>query len=330
MFVSAAMAGMFMGRAVLPKLPGRVLTLKRQGSGSMISSRRPLVHAFFDADTCTFTYVLYAEDGGACAIVDSVLNFEPKASRTGTLSADAVIEFVQGHDLQVEWILETHAHADHLSAAPYLQTHLGGVVAIGAGIRAVQSAFQNVFHLPSELQADGSQFGRLFEPDEVFCVGPLRVRAMHVPGHTPADVAYVVEGDDGTPLLAFVGDTLFMPDVGSARCDFPGGSARSLYHSARKSLALPPTTRLFMCHDYPPAGREPRAETTVREQRSTNIHLREGVSEDQFVELRQRRDATLGMPALILPAIQVNIRGGELPPMEANGVRYLKIPINGL
>lgn len=296
----------------------------------MIESSRPLVHAFFDADTCTFTYVLYVEDGGACAIVDSVLNFEPKASRTGTQSADAVIEFVRAHDLRVEWLLETHAHADHLSAAPYLQTQLGGVIAIGSGIRAVQSAFEKVFHLPSDFRPDGSQFGRLFEPDEVFCVGTLRVRAMHVPGHTAADVAYVVEADDGTPLLAFVGDTLFMPDVGSARCDFPGGSARSLYHSARRILALPPAARLFVCHDYPPSGREPRAETTVGEQRAANIHLREGVSEDQFVELRQRRDATLGMPALILPAIQVNIRGGELPSKEANGVRYLKIPLNVL
>ena len=296
----------------------------------MIESPRPLVHAFFDLDTCTFTYVLYVEDGGACAIIDSVLDFEPRASRTGTQSADAVIEFVRAHGLQVEWILETHAHADHLSAAPYLQAHLGGVVAIGAGIRVVQRAFQKVFHLPTELEPDASQFGRLFEPDEVFCIGPLRVRAMHVPGHTPADVAYVIEADDGMPQLAFVGDTLFMPDVGSARCDFPGGSARSLYRSAQRILALPPSTRLFMCHDYPPAGREPRAETTVAEQRSTNIHLREGVSEGQFVELRQRRDATLDMPALILPALQVNIRGGELPPMEANGLRYLKIPINGL
>jgi glyoxylase-like metal-dependent hydrolase (beta-lactamase superfamily II) len=296
----------------------------------MIKSPRPLVHAFFDADTCTFTYVLYVEDGGACAILDSVLNFEPKGSRTGTQSADTVIEFVRAHDLQVEWILETHAHADHLSAAPYLQARLGGVIAIGSGILAVQSTFQKVFHLPSELRLDGSQFGRLFEPDEVFCMGPIQVRAMHVPGHTPADVAYVIEADDGMPLIAFVGDTLFMPDVGSARCDFPGGSARALYHSARRILALPTATRLFMCHDYPPEGREPRAETTVGEQRHTNIHLRDGVSEDQFVELRQRRDATLGMPALILPAIQVNIRGGQLPPMEANGVRYLKIPINGL
>ena len=296
----------------------------------MIESPRPLVHTFFDPDTCTFTYVLYVEDGGACAIVDSVLDFEPKACRTGTQSADAVIEFVRAHDLRVQWILETHAHADHLSAAPYLQLHLGGVVAIGSGIRVVQTAFHKIFHLPSEPRPDGSQFGRLFEPDEVFRIGPLRVRAMHVPGHTPADVAYVIEADDGMPLLAFVGDTLFMPDVGSARCDFPGGSARSLYHSARRILALPSTTRLFMCHDYPPAGREPRAETTVAEQRSTNIHLHEGVGEDQFIELCQRRDATLGMPALILPAIQVNIRGGELPPMEANGVRYLKIPINGL
>lgn len=296
----------------------------------MIESPRPLVHAFFDLDTCTFTYVLYAEDGGACAIIDSVLNFEPKASRTGTQSADAVIEFVRAHGLQVEWILETHAHADHLSAAPYLQACLGGVVAIGSGIRVVQRAFQRIFHLPVELECDASYFGRLFEPDEVFCIGALRARAMHVPGHTPADMAYVIEADDGTPQLVFVGDTLFMPDVGSARCDFPGGSARSLYRSAQRILAMPSATRLFMCHDYPPAGREPRAETTVEEQRSTNIHLREGVSEAQFVELRQRRDATLGMPALILPSLQVNIRGGELPPMEANGVRYLKIPINAL
>ncbi len=290
----------------------------------------PRVEAFFDTDSSTFTYVLYSGDGSDCAIIDSVLNFEPKAGRTHTTSADAIIAFVRSRELRVQWLLETHAHADHLSAAPYLQQLLGGKIAVGSGILKVQNAFQKIFHLSPDVKLDGSQFGHLFEPDEQFCVGPLTLRAMHVPGHTPADVAYVVDGAADEPALAFVGDTLFMPDVGSARCDFPGGSAHTLYRSVQRLLQLPPETSLLLCHDYPPDGRLPCFETTVAQQRLANIHLRDTVTEDEFVEMRERRDATLGMPALILPAIQVNIQAGELPPPEANGVRYLKIPLNVL
>ena len=283
----------------------------------------PQIHAFFDPATATVTYVVYEGEGGACAVIDSVLDYDPKAGRTTTTSADKVIAFVREHGLQCRWLLETHAHADHLSAAPYLQRQLGGEVAIGAAIQAVQQAFADIYHQHGAT-SDGSQFDQLFAPDQVFHIGALEVRALHVPGHTPADLAYQI-GD-----AVFVGDTLFMPDVGSARCDFPGGSAALLYRSAQRLLALPPATRLFMCHDYPPAGREPRWETTVAAQRAANIHLRDGITEDQFVALRTGRDATLEMPTLILPAIQVNINAGELPEPEENGVRYLKIPLNAL
>ncbi len=283
----------------------------------------PQIHAFFDPATATVTYVVYEGEGGACAIIDSVLDYDPKAGRTATTSADKVIAFVREHGLQCRWLLETHAHADHLSAAPYLQRQLGGEVAIGAAIQAVQQAFADIYHQHGAT-SDGSQFDQLFAPDQVFHIGALEVRALHVPGHTPADLAYQI-GD-----AVFVGDTLFMPDVGSARCDFPGGSAALLYRSAQRVLALPPATRLFMCHDYPPAGREPRWETTVAAQRAANIHLRDGITEDQFVALRTGRDATLEMPTLILPAIQVNINAGKLPEPEENGVRYLKIPLDAL
>jgi glyoxylase-like metal-dependent hydrolase (beta-lactamase superfamily II) len=231
-----------------------------------------------------------------------------------------VIEFVRAQRLRVEWILETHAHADHLSAAPYLRAQLGGRIAIGGRIREVQAIFREVFNLEKELPA----FDHLFADGERFAIGALAAEAIHVPGHTPADMAYRI-GD-----AVFVGDTLFMPDVGSARADFPGGDARTLYRSARRLLALPGETRLFMCHDYPPAGRGPRWETTVAEERAANIHLRDGVSEDEFVALRSARDRTLEMPTLILPSIQVNIRAGELPLPEANGRSYLKIPLNAL
>nr|WP_315235517.1 MBL fold metallo-hydrolase [uncultured Albidiferax sp.] len=290
----------------------------------------PQVEAFFDQDTSTFSYVLYAADGSECAIIDSVLNYESKASRTSTDSADAIVDFIRARKLTVRWILETHAHADHLSAAPYLQKLLGGTIAIGCSIRAVQGAFQKVFHFSDSFPMDGSQFGHLFQPDEIFHVGPFRVKVMHVPGHTPADIAYVVNSPDGDSQVVFVGDTLFMPDVGSARCDFPGGSANVLYHSAKRLLSLPVQTRLFICHDYPPAGRAACCETTVEAQKLANIHFNDDVDEDGFVKLRTERDATLGMPALILPALQVNLRGGELPAAEENGIRYLKIPINGL
>ncbi|MED5596154.1 MBL fold metallo-hydrolase [Janthinobacterium sp. P210006] len=283
----------------------------------------PQIQAFFDPTTATVTYVVYEADGQDCAIIDSVLDYDPKAGRTSTTSADKVIAFVRAHRLQCRWLLETHAHADHLSAAPYLQQQLGGDVAIGAAIQTVQQAFAAVYH-QGAAKADGSQFDQLFAPDQVFYIGKLEVRALHVPGHTPADLAYQI-GD-----AVFVGDTLFMPDVGSARCDFPGGSAALLYRSVQRLLALPPQTRLFMCHDYPPNGREARWEVTVAEQRASNIHLRDGITEEQFVAMRTGRDATLDMPTLILPAIQVNINAGKLPEPEENGVRYLKIPLNAI
>lgn len=283
----------------------------------------PHIQAFFDPATATITYVVYEGEGGACAVIDSVLDYDPKSGRTATTSADKVIAFVRAHKLTCRWLLETHAHADHLSAAPYLQRQLGGEVAIGAAIQAVQQAFADIYHQHGAT-SDGSQFDQLFAPDQVFHIGALEVRALHVPGHTPADLAYQI-GD-----AVFVGDTLFMPDVGSARCDFPGGSAALLYRSAQRLLALPPATRLFMCHDYPPAGREARWETTVAAQRASNIHLHDGVTEEQFVALRTGRDATLDMPTLILPAIQVNINAGKLPEPEENGVRYLKIPLDAL
>jgi glyoxylase-like metal-dependent hydrolase (beta-lactamase superfamily II) len=285
---------------------------------------QPLVEPFFDPVSSTFTYVVDAGDGSACAIVDSVLDYDPKSGRTSTACADRVIAFVRSRALRVEWLLETHAHADHLSAAQYLKRELGGKIAIGEQIRAVQRMFKGVFNLGADVPADGTQFDHLFSPDETFAIGALAARALHVPGHTPADMAYVI-GD-----AVFVGDTLFMPDVGSARCDFPGGDAHALYRSVRKLLSLPEETRLFMCHDYPPPSREVQCQTTVGEERHANIHLHEGVAEDDFVDMRTRRDRTLSMPALILPSVQVNIRAGAMPPPESNGVRYLKIPVDVL
>jgi glyoxylase-like metal-dependent hydrolase (beta-lactamase superfamily II) len=278
----------------------------------------PQIQAFFDPATWTVTYVVH--DGAAAAVIDSVLDYEPKSGRTDTRSAQRVIEFVRAHRLRVEWILETHAHADHLSAAPYLRAHLGGRIAIGERIREVQAIFREVFNLEKELPA----FDRLFADGERFAIGALEAEAIHVPGHTPADMAYRI-GD-----ALFVGDTLFMPDVGTARADFPGGDARTLYRSIRRLLALAPDTRIFVCHDYPPKGREPRWETTVAAQRAANIHVHDGVGEAEFVAMRTARDRTLEMPTLILPSIQVNIRAGELPLPEANGRSYLKIPLNAL
>ncbi|MDB5754648.1 MAG: putative beta lactamase [Massilia sp.] len=282
----------------------------------------PTVRSFFDPATSTVTHVVSAGPGSACAIIDSVLDYDPASGRTSTRSADAVIAYVRAQHLRVEWLLETHAHADHLSAGPYLAELLDAPIGIGTDIRTVQNAFSNIFNAHPRTPEDGSQFDHLFAADETFNIGRLEARAMHVPGHTPADMAFHI-GD-----AVFVGDSLFMPDLGTARCDFPGGSANLMYHSVRRILALPGSTRLFMCHDYPPAGRAARWQTTVAEQRAHNIHLRDGVTEDQFVELRTRRDATLDMPTLILPSIQVNINAGRLPPAEENGVRYLKIPIN--
>ncbi|MBO9330375.1 MBL fold metallo-hydrolase [Achromobacter sp. HZ01] len=283
------------------------------------------IQGFFDPVTATITYVVHeTAPGGACAIIDSVLDYDPKSGRTSTGSADRVADYVRQHGLKTEWLLETHAHADHLSAAPYLQRQLGGVIAIGQSIQTVQGVFKKIFNLEPAFQLDGSQFGHLFADGETFRIGALTAQAIHVPGHTPADMAYLI-GD-----AAFVGDTLFMPDVGTARCDFPGGDAHQLYRSIQRLLSLPAETKLYMCHDYPPAGREAAWQTTVAEQRRANIHVRDGIGEDEFVAMRTRRDATLSMPTLILPAIQVNIRAGHFPPAEDNGVRYLKIPVDAL
>lgn len=282
----------------------------------------PVVQGFFDTYTSTVSYVVYEKPGTACAIIDAVLDYDPKSGRTQTRSADVVIDFVKQHDLQVQWILETHAHADHLSAAPYIKAQLGGKVTIGHRIVEVQAVFKKIFNLGSELDVTGRQFDRMLNDDEVFFIGALQARAIPVPGHTPACMAYQI-GD-----AVFTGDTLFMPDVGTARCDFPGGDARQLFRSIRKLLALAPQTRLFMCHDYAPDSREVNWETTVAQQRACNIHVHDGVSEEDFILMRTQRDATLDMPTLILPAVQVNVRAGRLPPPEENGISYLKIPVN--
>ena len=284
----------------------------------------PLVHGIFDPATWTVTYVVHQGTGTACAIIDSVLDYDPKSGRTKTTSADKVIDYVRTHQLKVEWILETHAHTDHLTAAPYLKAQLGGRTAIGDHITAVQKVFKGIFNLEQTFKLDGSQFDHLFKPGEAIQVGALSGEALYVPGHTPACMAYKF-GD-----AVFVGDTLFMPDVGTARCDFPGGDAKTLYASTRTLLDLPSDTRLFMCHDYPPAGRDVKFETTVAEQRAHNIHLHDGITEEQFIAMRTKRDATLEMPVLILPAVQINIRAGELPPKEDNGISYAKIPLNAL
>jgi glyoxylase-like metal-dependent hydrolase (beta-lactamase superfamily II) len=288
----------------------------------MSQSSRPQVHGIFDPATWTVTYVVHDGPGTACAIVDSVLDYDPKSGRTGTASADKVIEYVQANRLRVEWILETHAHADHLTAAPYLKAKLGGRTGIGEHIAKVQKVFKGIFNLEPAFRQDGSQFDHLFRDGEEFRIGELTGHVLHVPGHTPADMAYQIRD------AVFVGDTMFMPDVGTARCDFPGGNAHTLYASVRRILALPPQTRLFMCHDYPPNDRPPAFETTVAEQREKNIHIHDGISEEEFVAMRTKRDATLEMPVLILPAVQVNVRAGAMPPKEDNGVSYLKIPIN--
>ena len=280
------------------------------------------IKSFFDPATWTFTYVVYDREGGHAAIIDPVLDYDPKAARTSTASADLVADYVQEKHLQLEWILETHAHADHVSAAHYLQGRLGGKLGIGDHITQVQSTFAKIFNLEPEFRADGSQFQMLLSEGATLPVGDLSLEVLFVPGHTAACVAYKIED------AIFVGDTLFPPDVGTARCDFPGGDARTLYHSVRRLLEYPAKTRLFMCHDYPPEGRTPRAEISVAEQRDKNIHVHDGVSEEAFVALREARDRTLAKPVLILPAIQLNIRAGELPPPEANGVAYLKLPLN--
>jgi glyoxylase-like metal-dependent hydrolase (beta-lactamase superfamily II) len=283
----------------------------------------PRIQSFFDPDTYTATHVFWCPHTHSAAIVDSVLDYDPKSGRTSTTSAERVLEFVRAQGLQVHWHLETHAHADHFSAAPWLKERLGGRIGIGAHIRDVQSVFRQLFNAPW-IPADGAPFDALFEDGQVFEVGQLQVRVLHTPGHTPACVTYLV-GEH-----AFVGDTLFMPDYGTARCDFPGGDARALYRSIRRVLELPAHTQLHLCHDYLPGGREARWETTVAEERAANVHVREGVTEDEFVAMRTARDRTLGMPVLMLPAVQVNVCAGQLPPPEANGTRYLKIPLDVL
>ncbi len=284
---------------------------------------RPIVTHFFDEPTNTFSYVVQDPESRACAILDSVLDFDYAAGRTDTRSADEIIAFVRDNGLEVAWILETHVHADHLSAAPYLHEQLGGKTGIGANITVVQDVFGKAFNAGTEFARDGSQFDRLFEEGDTFAIGNLEGRVLHTPGHTPACLTYVI-GD-----AAFVGDTLFMPDYGTARCDFPGGDARTLYRSIQKVLALPGETRLFLCHDYKAPGRdEYQHETSVAEQRAANVHVHEGISEEAFVKMRTERDATLGMPRLILPSVQVNMRAGEMPPVEDNGQVYLKVPIN--
>lgn len=285
----------------------------------------PAIKAFFDQDTNTVSYVVHDPESLRGAVIDSVLDYDPASGRTSFSSADAIIAYVAEKELAIDWLLETHAHADHLSAAPYLQQKLGGQIAIGASIAVVQTVFGKLFNSGSEFPRDGSDFDRLFHDGDHFRIGNLDVTVLHVPGHTPADIAYVISD------AVFVGDTMFMPDYGTARCDFPGGDARTLFRSLRRILELPGETRLFMCHDYLPQGREHFIwETTVAQQRAGNVHAHDGITEDEFVTMREQRDAGLDMPRLILPAVQVNMRAGHLPQAEANGVRYLKIPLNAL
>ncbi|AOG03561.1 MAG: MBL fold metallo-hydrolase [Bosea sp. (in: a-proteobacteria)] len=285
---------------------------------------RPEVTAFFDAQTNTVSYVVKDPGSRACAIVDSVMDIDYAAGRIAYHSADEIVAFVREHGLEVEWLIETHVHADHLSAAPYLQGLLGGKIGIGDRITIVQETFGKVFNEGTEFQRDGSQFDRLFAEGDTYTIGGMTAFAMHTPGHTPACMTHVI-GD-----AAFVGDTLFMPDGGSARADFPGGDARTLYRSIQRVLALPPQTRLFMCHDYGPNGRDIRWETTVAEQRAHNIHARDGITEDEFVRTREARDKTLDMPKLIIPSLQVNMRAGALPPPDERGKVFLKVPVNAL
>lgn len=286
---------------------------------------KPDVTGFFDEETFTISYVVADPATRTCAIIDSVLEFDAASGRTDRAAADKIVAFVRTNGLKLDWILETHVHADHLSAAPYLQAQLGGRTGIGFNITAIQDTFAKVFNLDGEFRRDGSQFDHLFADGEAFKIGNLDATAMHTPGHTPACMTYVV-GD-----AAFIGDTLFMPDYGSARCDFPGGDARQMYRSIQKIFALPPQTRLFLCHDYKAPGRdEYKWETTVAEQRAKNLHVHDGVSEDEFAAMRQKRDATLSMPKLIIPSVQVNMRAGQMPPPEPDGKRYLKLPVDVL
>ncbi len=285
----------------------------------------PEVTAFFEPNTNTISYVVRDPSGRACAVIDSVLDFDYASGRTDTRSAEEIIAFIRAHDLEVQWLLESHVHADHLSAAPYIQQEMGGKIGIGEKIRVVQDTFGKVFNEGTEFQRDGSQFDRLFTEGDSFHIGQLRGDVLHTPGHTPACLTYVI-GD-----AAFVGDTIFMPDFGTARCDFPGGSSGTLYESIQKILALPDETRIFVGHDYKAPGREDYAwETTVGEQKARNVHVGAGRSRDEFVEMRDARDATLAMPKLIIPSLQVNMRAGQMPPEDEQGDVFLKVPVNKL
>lgn len=283
---------------------------------------KPSIQVFYDPTTWSFSYIVFDEPRGHCVVIDPVLDYDAKSGRICTYSADRLIAFIRERELSVEWILETHVHADHLSSADYLKNQLGGKTGIGDQILTVQKTFKKIFNLGDEFIPDGHHFDHIFTDGEAFQAGKLTAKAIAVPGHTPADLAY--QFDDAI----FAGDTLFMPDVGTARADFPGGSARRLFKSIQRLLAFPATTRLYMCHDYPPASRPAKWESTVIQQRTQNIHIHDGIDEDAFVTMRNQRDATLEMPNLLLPALQVNIRAGKLPPTEANGIAYLKIPIN--
>ena len=285
---------------------------------------QPDIEAFFHEPTFTFSYVVSDPESGKCVIIDSVLDFDPKSARTSTEAADRITAFVTDKGLAAEWILETHVHADHLSGASCLRERLDAPIGIGEHVTEVQATFKNVFNAEPGFATDGSQFDRLFQDGETFSVGGLTLSVMHTPGHTPACLTYLVAD------AAFIGDTLFMPDYGTARADFPGGDARVLYRSIQKLLALPPQTRLFMCHDYMPGGRPLAWESSVADERAENIHVHDGISEDEYVTIRNARDKTLDMPVLLLPSVQVNMRAGHLPPPEDNGISYLKLPLNAL
>jgi glyoxylase-like metal-dependent hydrolase (beta-lactamase superfamily II) len=298
-------------------------SLPQASTGPLAQVAGPQVRSWFHAPTNTACHLVLDPQTRHCAVVDSVLDFDYASGRTATTFADAIISYIREQGLQLDWLLETHAHADHLSAAAYIQRHLGGRIGIGEHIRDVQKVFGELFHDPG-IPRDGKPFDHLFRDAETFTIGELEARVMHTPGHTPACVVYVV-GD-----CAFVGDTLFMPDYGTARCDFPGGDAHELYRSVQRIFALAPQTRLYLCHDYMPGGREPRWVCTVQEQRQGNVQIHEGVGEQDFVSFRKQRDSSLGMPALIMPSIQVNVRAGRLPEPESNGRSYLKVPINAV
>jgi len=300
------------------------MSINEMAACSVNLATKPVVAAFFDKETNTISYVVKDPASFACAIIDSVMAIDYASGRTSYAPADRIVDHVQKNGLRVEWLIETHVHADHLSGAPYIQGKVGGKLGIGEHITTVQDVFGKVFNEGTAFRRDGSQFDRLFKDGDTYQIGTMVAFVMHTPGHTPACTVHVI-GD-----AAFAGDTLFMPDGGTARADFPGGDARQLYRSIKKVLALPPKMRLFMCHDYGPNGREIRWETTVADECAHNVHVRDGISEDEFVAVREARDKTLGMPKLIFPSLQVNMRGGRLPEPDESGKRFLKVPLNGL